>query len=151
MSGPLAGRRGRSMRCGASSRSSSTGYWNGDCKYPVATRELSAADPALPEANVHWTGRLDARQGVRRDPRDQPLPSIPGRAGAMFWIDWGEVSADRTGRSNVRAGPGGRREALAAQVPELTVLVEPCAPRGVCLHLWPGVQIDAAQLPVGSI
>jgi len=54
------------------------------------------------------------------------LPPIEGREGAMFCIYWGEVSADSDGPVEwCKPVPGAEAEGLAAQLPELTLRVEP--------------------------
>jgi hypothetical protein len=58
--------------------------------------------------------------------RDQGLPGIPGREGAMFSIYWGQVSADSDGPVEwCKPVPAAEAEELAAQIPELTLRVEP--------------------------
>ena len=60
---------------------------------------------------------------IIRDPR---LPRLPGRAGAVFSIYWGQVSADSDGPVEwCKPVPDAEAEGLAAQFPELTLRVEP--------------------------
>ena len=62
-------------------------------RYPRDT----GADGVVPEAQRRRTGRVGARQGVKHDLRERPLPKMEGRKGAMFSIYWGDVSADSDG------------------------------------------------------
>ena len=57
--------------------------------------------------------------------RDQRLPRIAGREGAMFSIYCGQVSADSDGPVEwCKPVPAAEAEGLAAQFPELTLRVE---------------------------
>jgi DNA-binding transcriptional MerR regulator len=58
--------------------------------------------------------------------RDRGLPRMEGRAGAMFCIFWGQVSADSDGPVEwCKPVPDDEAEALASRFPELTLRVEP--------------------------
>jgi hypothetical protein len=77
--------------------------------------------------------------------RDQRLPRIAGREGAMFCIYWGQVSADSDGPVEwCKPVPAAEAEGLAAQFPELTLRVEP-AHREAYVDLGPFGQFNAAQ------
>ena len=77
--------------------------------------------------------------------RDQRLPRIEGREGAVLSIYWGQVSADSDGPIDwCKPVPDAAAEGLAAQFPELTLRVEP-AHREAYIDLGPGGQISPAQ------
>ena len=58
--------------------------------------------------------------------RGQRLPRMEGRTGAVFCIYWGQVSAESDGPVEwCRPVPAAEAEGLAAQLPELTLRVEP--------------------------
>ena len=58
--------------------------------------------------------------------RERPLPKMEGRAGAMFTIYWGEVSADSDGPVEMcKPIPGADAQVLASHYPELTLRTEP--------------------------
>src|SRR6202034_571548 len=69
--------------------------------------------------------------------RDQRLPRLAGREGAVFSIYWGQVSADSDGPVEwCKVVPDAEAESLAGQFPELTLRVEP-AHREVYVNLGP--------------
>lgn len=122
----------------------------GTVMYQVATREMPERSLLCLKRNVDpasaWTLGKDFVGIVR----DQRLPRMPGRAGAAFCIYWGEVSADSDGPVEwCKPVPDAEAEALAAQVPELTLRVEP-AHREAYVDLGPGGQIDAAQFQLAD-
>jgi DNA-binding transcriptional MerR regulator len=58
--------------------------------------------------------------------RDERLPRLEGRQGAVFSIYWGQVSADSDGPVEwCKPVPGAQAESLAAHFPDLTLRVEP--------------------------
>ena len=58
--------------------------------------------------------------------RERPLPKMEGRAGAMFTIYWGEVSADSDGPVEMcKPVPEEKAKALASHYPELSLRTEP--------------------------
>jgi hypothetical protein len=82
--------------------------------------------------------------------RDQRLPRMPGREGAVFSIYWGQVSADSDGPVEwCKPVPAAEAEGLAAQFPELTLRVEP-AHREAYVDLGPGGQISPAQFQLAA-
>ena len=118
--------------------------------YQVVTREMPRRSLLCLKRNVDpasaWTLGKDFVGIVR----DQRLPRMPGRAGAAFCIYWGEVSADSDGPVEwCKPVPDAEAEALAAQVPELTLRTEP-AHREAYVDLGPGGQIDAAQFQLAD-
>ncbi len=122
----------------------------GTVMYQVTTREMPERSLLCLKRNVNpasaWTLGKDFVGIVR----DQRLPRMPGRAGAAFCIYWGEVSADSDGPVEwCKPVPDAEAEALAAQVPELTLRVEP-AHREAYVNLGPGGQIDAAQFQLAD-
>ena len=123
---------------------------------PLATvREWLELDPAELAGRVtRFWREAESQHAAQRKlvgiVRDQRLPRMPGRAGAAFCIYWGEVSADSDGPVEwCKPVPDAEAEALAAQVPELTLRVEP-AHREAYVDLGPGGQIDAAQFQLAD-
>ncbi len=123
---------------------------------PLATvREWLELDPAELAGRVtRFWREAESQHAAQRKlvgiVRDQRLPRMPGRAGAAFCIYWGEVSADSDGPVEwCKPVPDAEAEALAAQVPELTLRVEP-AHREAYVNLGPGGQIDAAQFQLAD-
>ncbi len=58
--------------------------------------------------------------------RDRPLPTMEGRAGAMFSIYWGEVSVDSDGPVEwCKPVPSAVAEGLTSKYPELNLRIEP--------------------------
>jgi len=90
---------------------------------------------------------------IMRDPR---LPRLPGRAGAVFSIYWGQVSADSDGPVEwCKPVPVAEAEGLAAQFPELTLRVEPAhreayVDLGTYVDPRTGGQSDPAQWQVAD-
>jgi len=122
----------------------------GTVMYEVATREMPQRSLLCLKRNVDpasaWTLGKDFVGIVR----DQRLPRMPGRVGAAFCIYWGEVSTDSDGPVEwCKPVPDAEAEALAAQVPELTLRIEP-AHREAYVDLGPGGQIDAAQFQLAN-
>ena len=77
--------------------------------------------------------------------RDERLPRLPGREGAMFLVYWGEVTADSDGPVEFcKPVPDAEAETLAAQFPELTLRVEP-AHREAYVGFGPGGPVDEPQ------
>jgi DNA-binding transcriptional MerR regulator len=113
--------------------------------YEVNAREMPQRSLLTLKRNVDVSGLWAFGKEFIGLIRDQGLPRMEGRAGAMFCIYWGEVSADSDGPVEwCRPVPAAEAEALAAQFPELTLRVEP-AHREAYVDLGPGGQIDASQ------
>jgi DNA-binding transcriptional MerR regulator len=113
--------------------------------YEVASREMPQRSLLCLKRNVDVSGLWGFGKEFIAIIRDQRLPRIGGREGAMFCIYWGEVSADSDGPVEwCRPVPAAEAEALAAQFPELTLRAEP-AHREAYVDLGPGGQIDATQ------
>jgi DNA-binding transcriptional MerR regulator len=113
--------------------------------YEVATRAMPQRSLLCLKRNVDESGTWALGKEFVGIVRDQRLPRMKGREGAVFCIYWGEVSADSDGPVEwCKPVPDAEAEALAAQFPELTLRVEP-AHREAYVDLGPGGQIDAAQ------
>jgi DNA-binding transcriptional MerR regulator len=113
--------------------------------YEVASRDMPQRSLLCLKRNVDVSGLWGFGKEFIAIIRDQGLPRIAGREGAMFCIYWGEVSADSDGPVEwSKPVPADQAEALAAQFPELTLRVEP-AHREAYIDLGPGGQIDATQ------
>jgi DNA-binding transcriptional MerR regulator len=113
--------------------------------YEVNAREMPQRSLLCLKRNVDVSGLWGFGKEFIAIIRDQRLPRIEGREGAMFCIYWGEVSADSDGPVEwCRPVPAAEAEALATQFPELTLRVEP-AHREAFVDLGPGGQIDATQ------
>ena len=113
--------------------------------YEVASRDMPQRSLLCLKRNVDVSGLWGFGKEFIAIIRDQGLPRIAGREGAMFCIYWGEVSADSDGPVEwCKPVPADRAEALAAQFPELTLRVEP-AHREAYVDLGPGGQISATQ------
>jgi hypothetical protein len=113
--------------------------------YEVNAREMPQRSLLTLKRNVDASGLWAFGKEFIGLIRDQRLPRMGGREGAMFCIYWGEVSADSDGPVEwCRPVPAAEAEALAAQFPELTLRVEP-AHREAYVDLGPGGQIDASQ------
>ena len=118
--------------------------------YEVATREMPRRSLLCLKRNVNEASAWTLGKDFVGIIRDQRLPRMTGRAGAMFSIYWGEVSADSDGPVEwCRPVPDDEAEALAAQFPELTLRTEP-AHREAYVDLGPGGQIDAAQFQLAD-
>ena len=117
--------------------------------YEVASREMPQRSLLCLKRNVDESGLWGLGKefiGIINDhTRDQRLPRMGGREGAAFCIYWGQVTADSDGPVEwCRPVPDDQAEELAAQLPELTLRVEP-AHREAYVDLGPGGQINATQ------
>jgi hypothetical protein len=113
--------------------------------YEVASREMPQRSLLCLKRNVDELGQWALGKEFIAIIREQRLPRIPGREGAMFSIYWGQVSADSDGPVEwCKPVPAAEAEELAAQFPELTLRVEP-AHREAYVDLGPGGQISTAQ------
>ena len=113
--------------------------------YEVASREMPQRSLLCLKRNVDESGLWALGKEFIAIIREQRLPRIPGREGAMFSIYWGQVSADSDGPVEwCKPVPAAEAEELAAQFPELTLRVEP-AHREAYVDLGPGGQISTAQ------
>jgi DNA-binding transcriptional MerR regulator len=113
--------------------------------YEVASREMPQRSLLCLKRNVDESGAWALGKEFVAIIRDQRLPRIPGREGAVFSIYWGQVSADSDGPVEwCKPVPAAGAEELAAQIPELTLRVEP-AHREAYVELGPGGQISPAQ------
>ena len=118
--------------------------------YEVAARELPRRSLLCLKRNVDETGLRALGTDFTGIVRDQRLPWMEGREGAVFSIYWGQVSADSDGPVEwCKPVPDTEAEALAAQFPELTLRVEP-AHREAYIELGPGGQIDATQFQLAD-
>jgi DNA-binding transcriptional MerR regulator len=94
--------------------------------YEVAIREMPQRSLLCLKRNVDEAGVWAFGKEFIGIIRDQRLPRLPGREGAMFLIFWGQVSGDSDGPVECcKPVPDADAEALAAQFPELTLRVEP--------------------------
>jgi len=113
--------------------------------YEVATREMPQRSLLCLKRNVNESGLWALGKDFVALVRDQRLPRIEGREGAVFSIYWGQVSADSDGPVEwCKPVPSAQAEELAKQVPELTLRTEP-AHREAYVDLGPGGQISPAQ------
>ena len=113
--------------------------------YEVATREMPRRSLLCLKRNVDTTGLWAFGKEFIGIVRDQQLPRMKGREGAVFCIYWGEVSADSDGPVEwCKPVPDTDAEALAAQFPELTLRAE-AAHREAYVDLGRGGQIDVVQ------
>jgi len=113
--------------------------------YEVATREMPRRSLLCLKRNVDEAGAWALGKEFIGIVRDQRLPRLAGREGAVFSIYWGEVSADSDGPVEwCKPVPDAEAESLTAQFPELTFRVEP-AHREAYVDLGPGGQINPAQ------
>ena len=113
--------------------------------YEVASREMPQRSLLCLKRNVDESGLWALGKEFIAIIREQRLPRIPGREGAMFSIYWGQVSADSDGPVEwCKPVPAAEAEELAAQFPELTLRVEP-AHREAYVDLGPGGQISTTQ------
>jgi DNA-binding transcriptional MerR regulator len=113
--------------------------------YEVATREMPRRSLLCLKRNVDEAGAWALGKQFVGIVRDQRLPRLGGREGAVFSIYWGEVSADSDGPVEwCKPVPDAGAEALAAQFPELSLRVEP-AHREAYVDLGLGGQGDPAQ------
>lgn len=119
--------------------------------YEVATREMPRRSLLCLKRNVDEAGAWALGKEFVGLVRDQRLPRLAGREGAVFSIYWGEVSADSDGPVEwCKPVPDAEAESLAAQFPGLTLRVEP-AHREAYVHLGPGGQINPAQWQLADV
>jgi DNA-binding transcriptional MerR regulator len=115
--------------------------------YEVATREMPRRSLLCLKRNVDESGLWAFGKEFIGIVRDQRLPRLEGREGAVFCIYWGQVSADSDGPVEwCKPVPVAEAEGLAAQFPELTLRVEP-AHREAYIDFgpWPGGPASPAQ------
>lgn len=94
--------------------------------YDVATREIPARHLLCLKRNVDPEGAWTLGKEFISILRRHSLPRLEGRVGAAFSIYWGEVSADSDGPIEwCRPIPEENAKALAAQIPELALRIEP--------------------------
>ncbi|HEX3541053.1 MAG TPA: helix-turn-helix domain-containing protein [Acidimicrobiales bacterium] len=94
--------------------------------YEVATREIPERSLLCVKRNVDEQAAWALGKEFIALLRERPLPKMEGRAGAMFTIYWGEVSADSDGPVEwCKPVPPEKAEALASQYPELSLRTEP--------------------------
>src|SRR5208282_794900 len=94
--------------------------------YEVATREMPRRSLLCLKRNVDEAGAWALGKEFIGIVRDQRLPRLAGREGAVFSIYWGEVSADSDGPVEwCKPVPDSDAKALASQYPELTLRTEP--------------------------
>lgn len=94
--------------------------------HEVATRDMPQRSLLCLKRNVDEAGVWALGKQFIGILRDAGLPRIEGREGAFFAIFWGHVSGDSDGPVEwCRPVPDAMAEALAEQVPELTLRVEP--------------------------
>jgi DNA-binding transcriptional MerR regulator len=92
----------------------------------VAAREVPERTLLCLKRNVDEAGAWALGKAFVGTVRDQRLPRMEGRQGAMFSIYWGQVSTDSDGPVEwCKPVPGPEAESLAAQFPDLTLRVEP--------------------------
>ncbi len=94
--------------------------------YEVATREIPERSLLCLKRNVDEQGAWALGKEFIAILRERPLPKMEGRAGAMFTIYWGEVSADSDGPVEMcKPVPESDAKALASHYPELSLRTEP--------------------------
>ena len=94
--------------------------------YEVATREMPERSLLCLKRNVDEQEMWAFGKEFIAILRERPLPKMEGRAGAMFSIYWGQVSADSDGPMEMcKPVPETLAHALAGQYPELTLRTEP--------------------------
>ena len=94
--------------------------------YEVETREMPPRSLLCLKRNVDESGLWGLGKEFVAIMRSQRLPRMEGRTGAVFCVYWGQVSADSDGPVEwCRPVPAAEAEGLAAQLPELTLRVEP--------------------------
>ncbi len=94
--------------------------------YEVATRDIPERSVLCLKRNVDPQGAWALGKEFIAILRERPLPKMEGRAGAMFSIYWGEVSADSDGPVEwCKPVPESDAQTLAAHYPELTLRIEP--------------------------
>jgi DNA-binding transcriptional MerR regulator len=108
--------------------------------YEVATREMPERSLLCVKRNVDEQGQWAFGKEFIAILRERPLPKIEGRAGAVFCIQWGWVSADSDGPVEwCKPVPQAEAHALAEHYPELTLRTEPAHREAfVVLPVGPG-------------
>jgi len=116
--------------------------------YEVNTRDIPARSVLCVKRNVEGQdGAWAFGKEFISILRNHKLPSIDGRAGAVYCIWWGEVNDDSDGPLEwCRPVPTDHAEQLAIQVPELVLRTEP-AHREAFIHLG-SYQVEPAQWPL---
>ncbi len=105
--------------------------------YEVETREIPQRSLLCLKRNVDEAGTWALGKEFIGHIREAGLPRMEGREGAWFIIYWGQVSADSDGPVECcKPVPADQAEAFAAQIPELTLRVEP-AHREAYVNLGP--------------
>jgi DNA-binding transcriptional MerR regulator len=113
--------------------------------YEVGTRDIPQRSLLCLKRNVDESGAWAFGKEFVALTRDQRLPRLKGREGAVFCIYWGQVSADSDGPLEwCKPVPDAEAEELATQFPELTLRVEP-AHREAYVDLGTGGLADPAQ------
>jgi DNA-binding transcriptional MerR regulator len=113
--------------------------------YEVGTRDIPQRSLLCLKRNVDESGAWALGKEFVALIRDQRLPRLKGREGAVFCIYWGQVSADSDGPLEwCKPVPDPEAEELAAQFPELTLRVEP-AHREAYVDLGTGGKTHPAQ------
>jgi DNA-binding transcriptional MerR regulator len=114
--------------------------------YEVATRDIPARSVLCLKRSVEGApGAWAFGKEFVSLLRHHHLPTMPGRAGAVSCIYWGEVSDDSDGPVEwCRPVPTEQAEQLAVGVPELVLRNEP-AHREAFIQLGPGGQVEPAQ------
>ena len=113
--------------------------------YEVATRDMPRRSLLCLKRNVDPAGAWELGKQFVGIVRDQRMPRIEGRQGAVFSIYWGEVSNDSDGPVEwCKPVPDADAESLAAQFPELTLRIEP-AHHEAYVALGAGGQDSAVQ------
>jgi DNA-binding transcriptional MerR regulator len=113
--------------------------------YEVETRDMPERSLLCLKRHVDEAGAWSLGKEFMGIMRDQRLPRLPGREGAVFAIYWSEVSADSDGPVEwCKPVPEAEANGLAAQFPQLTLRVEP-AHREAYVDLGPAGQADGAQ------
>ena len=120
--------------------------------YEVATREMPERSLLCLKRNVDEQGQWAFGKEFIAILRERPLPTIEGREGAVFCIQWGWVSADSDGPVEwCRPVPQAEAHAVAGHYPELTLRTEPAhreafvalpvGPDGIsAVHFQPAVE-----------
>jgi DNA-binding transcriptional MerR regulator len=94
--------------------------------YEVATREIPERSLLCLKRNVDEQGAWALGKEFIAVLRERPLPKMEGRAGAMFTIYWGQVSADSDGPVEMcKPVPESDAVTLASHYPELRLRTEP--------------------------
>ncbi len=94
--------------------------------YEVATRDIPERNLLCLKRHVDEQGAWALGKEFVAILRERPLPKMEGRAGAMFSIYWGEVSADSDGPVEwCKPVPDGDALTLASHYPELNLRTEP--------------------------